>query len=124
MKIGSSSNSQNSFGSFRMILPAEKTERDTFELICREIKKVHPDTKITHEKSQYLPGFVKRLAYSIFNITGKDAEAEEKIATSLSFAGFHLMECEKSAAQRAEAALFALSKPVMMIKDPILDIKA
>lgn len=125
MRIGNVGNYDNvSFGSFRVFLPSEKIERDTFELISKEIRKTYPETQIIHEKSHYLPGFVKRLAYSIFNVTGKDENVEHNLATTFSLAGFQLLETERTAAQRAEASLFALTKPVIMLKENALDIKA
>jgi len=108
MKTGSTSNNNAAFGSFRVVMPAAKSEQETFKLLYNGIKKVYPETQIKHDESKRTIGFIRKIIYTIFNITGKSEQAEAKMAEAFTAAKFQVIPAEVTPKDRAKAGFKAL----------------
>jgi len=117
MKIGSTNNNNASFGSFRVVMSANKNERETFGMLFKKIKKVYPETQIKHDESHKAIGFIRKNIYSIFNITGKNEKEETQVKAAFATAGFQIMDAVKKPVERVLAGIVALLTPVKIIAE-------
>ncbi|HBG50132.1 MAG TPA: hypothetical protein DDW90_11695 [Cyanobacteria bacterium UBA9971] len=115
MKIGSTSNNNASFGSFRVVMGSDKGERETFGMLFKEIKKVYPETQIKHDQSHQAIGFIRKTLYTIFNITGKNEKEENQAAASFATAGFQVLKAIRKPVERVKDGIAALMNPVKLV---------
>jgi len=117
MKIGSTSNNNASFGSFGVVMPAVKSEQETFGILWKGIKGVYPETQIKHDQSQRSIGFIRKTIYTIFNITGKNEKEENQVAAAFATAGFQVLKAVKKPVERAMEGIATLFSPVKLVVD-------
>jgi len=122
MRIGTTPNNQPAFGSFNVVLPAKPEERQAFKALYQGIKRVLPETTIKYDHAKREIGFLSKILYQVFNITGKNEAAEQTMMKVFSGAKFPVSERIETPMERVKKGIMAmLANPVIESQKVRLD---
>ncbi|MEI8388847.1 MAG: hypothetical protein WCG23_03070 [bacterium] len=125
MNVSSIKNSNLAFGSFGVVVQNLQDENKTFGILKQSINESNPETRITLHKTKLFPGFNSEPRYSIYEVTGRNMEMEQRLLDTFKTSGLRVIPTEVSPETRAAEGLKNLTNAAKVQEEIVkLDINA